>query len=418
MARLCISIPVHEQLIVVFDQIDNLRAFLPADTIIVLHVSQSFCDAQVVANMMPEGVYVNPTQLQTEWGDVMPQHHSNFRFIREIETFDYFVIHASNDMFVLPGAAEYIATADMGVQQHHLQPPVEHEPLRRMATDIGAGGIFHSQTEGTWYRSDLFAEMVEIIDKYWPANSDMKAPEEYFYPTIASTLDASMTLPYIHVETHFEYASHLVSPGLINAIRHRRFYQNIQNNVAYYAALKGEDLTASHEVDYQNVFAVKRIPREYWHAFRVQVRAITREQQPKRLRFPVRGTEPAAFQILTFSGEAIADETLLRGYRNVFSADDDVLLLVWVQESLAGDELPKLLEASTKAGLDDVDAPRVEAVVLPDTEESLAQVAWIADAVYSADLPLLTSDMLWARPQYASALFDYWKASTSAGVPS
>lgn len=416
-------------MMVVFDQIDNLRAFLPADTVIVLHVSQTFCDAQVVANMVPDGVYVNPTQLQTEWGDVMPQHHSNFRFIREIETFDYFVIHASNDMFLLPGAADYIATADMGVQQHRFGPPNRPNSVERLAQAINAEEIFHSQTEGTWYRTDLFAEMIDVIEKYKPFPSDVVAPEEYYYATMASTLEASIALPYVHVETHFEYVSHVVGPALINAIHQRNFYDNLKEKVEYYVQLnKSKDIRpVSDEVNFANVFAVKRIPRDYWHPFRVQTRAITRMHKPKRLRFPVRGTEPAAMHILTFAGEAIQDETLLRGYRDVFSVEDDVLLLIWVKETEANIDLPKLVDASSRAGLDEGDAPRVEAVVLPDTEESLAQIAWIADVLYLSNMPFPLSDMLFARPGYANALRDYyvtatqgrpWNSSTSAGVPS
>ena len=175
------SIPVHEKVDVVIDQVRNFLHYVPG-SLIVLHVARQWLEKEpgVSVRLRDEpGVLVNSESLWTGYGDgsVLSAHVSNFRFaMKQGIQFDYFCLHASNDMFVRHGLADYVSLHDVGsfrfpvdgamaVWAHRLS--AESDPvLRRLRRRLGdSGPVLSSQVEGSFYRTEVFARFSEALDE-------------------------------------------------------------------------------------------------------------------------------------------------------------------------------------------------------------------------------------------------------------
>lgn len=173
------SIPVHEKAEVVIDQVRNFRHYVPG-SLVVLHIARQWLvrDSTILGRLQGEtGVVVNTGSLWTGYGDgsVLDAHVSNFRFaLEQGMKFDYFCLHASNDMFVRHGLPGYLARHDVG----SFRFPIDGEMaawthgasagsdtvlrrLRRRAHDTGP--VLSSQVEGSFYRTEIFARFSEAL---------------------------------------------------------------------------------------------------------------------------------------------------------------------------------------------------------------------------------------------------------------
>ena len=108
--KIAISIPVHEKKDVVLDQIMNIKFYIE-NPVIVLHISKDFYenehgDFHELKEI--KNVYINPENLETGWGNILLTHVSNYYYIKGMVEFDYFILHASNDMYLKTGIEDYI----------------------------------------------------------------------------------------------------------------------------------------------------------------------------------------------------------------------------------------------------------------------------------------------------------------------
>lgn len=198
--KLVISIPVHEKPDVIRNQIENFQKYID-DMCIVLHVSSGFFeryDIKPLENL--EGVYINPSHLDTKWADIIHTHLSNFHFISDVLDFDYFVLHASNDMYIRKGFTEYVQNYDAGFnirkvikKYSHWWPgdmALEDRQLRAMMEDCGQTMIIASQVESSFYKKEIMQKVAEIIEKNYVlgAKEGVYSREEIYFSTIASNL--------------------------------------------------------------------------------------------------------------------------------------------------------------------------------------------------------------------------------------
>lgn len=195
-----ISIPVHEKPDVIRNQIENFQKYI-TDMCIVLHISNGFFEHYRIADIGLLGdVYINPTHLDTKWADIIHTHLSNFHYISEQLDFDYFVLHASNDMYIRKGFTEYIKKYDAGfnirkvIKKHsHWWPgdmAMEDKQLQEMMDDCGQTMIIASQVESSFYKREIMEKIVDMIEKHYDVeHKDGQYPrEEIYFPTIASNL--------------------------------------------------------------------------------------------------------------------------------------------------------------------------------------------------------------------------------------
>lgn len=198
--KLVISIPVHEKPDVIQNQILNFHKYIP-DSIIVLHVSKGFFDKHSLDEIgYQRNVYINPTHLDTKWSNIIQTHISNYEFIRNQLDFDYFILHASNDMYIRSGFEQYIQNYEAGFnirkvikQDSHWWPgnaAFQDIQLKKIMQACGQTMIIASQVESSFYRKDVMEKIYHILKLFQcDFARDLVYPrEEIYFPTIASSL--------------------------------------------------------------------------------------------------------------------------------------------------------------------------------------------------------------------------------------
>ena len=198
--KLVISIPVHERPDVIQNQILNFQKYIP-NSIIVLHVSKGFFEKYSIDEIVRhKDVYINPIHLDTKWSNIVQTHISNYEFIRDQIDFDYFILHASNDMYIRSGFEQYIQKYVAGFnirkvikQNSHWWPgnaAFQDIQLKKMMQACGQTMIIASQVESSFYRKDVMEQIYHILKLF--QNDSVKElvypREEIYFPTIASSV--------------------------------------------------------------------------------------------------------------------------------------------------------------------------------------------------------------------------------------
>ena len=196
---LVVSIPVHEKPDVIKNQISNFQKYIPG-VVIVLHVSKGFLAKHRLDEIGEHSnVYINPEHLDTQWADIIQTHISNYRYIRENLEFDYFVLHASNDMYIRYGFEKYVQQYEAGfnirkvVQKNsHWWPgnfALKDKKLKSIMDICGQNMIIASQVESSFYSKALMERIYTIIEPFCSERSaDLIYPrEEIYFSTVASS---------------------------------------------------------------------------------------------------------------------------------------------------------------------------------------------------------------------------------------
>lgn len=289
---LAISLLVHERPEVIRDQIDNICLFVP-DSVIVLHInSQFFGDVTDVYRLAEtnERVLINDQRTKIAWSDLIQAHNSNFHFLKKKipDNYSHFCIHASNDMFLLPGTENYVRQHDCGVSKIETYDNMPWTPqhrsvhdtqLKEILNDINQTEIYGSQPEGTFYSRDLFAEIVKIIERRFDRskikpyftkndndhNNTIYAREEIYYPTIAHKLCGKVASPYLYSEVMFCQS---LSTQIIDNVLNRTLPPE-------YLTESRLSKTTIPLYDSEHLYAVKRVPRDIQSPVRKYVRELT-----------------------------------------------------------------------------------------------------------------------------------------------
>lgn len=282
--KLVVSILAHEKPEVVLDQLANLRHFLP-DATVVLHLHRQFAwmekkslfgypESAFVDFAKQPNVLVNPKSVTTLWANLHHAHHANFHYAcRELD-FDYFLLHSSSDMFAREGVEQYVSQHDCGVSILAPQPEfgyalrAEGDPVyQAIARDAGAKELWISQVEGTFYRRELFADLVARIErhhKFDPSKSYVH--EEIYYPTIISAMNVKRGYPYLLREDRAELPS--LDEKLVELIRAVGLPDHFKERWrlgrrAVYQVWEGK-----------HIYAMRPVPRVYNHPLRQCLRDV------------------------------------------------------------------------------------------------------------------------------------------------
>lgn len=175
-----ISIPVHEKVEVVMDQIANIRKFAP-DSQIVIHPAKQFVKSSNILDAVKdlEAVWVNSNPLYTGFGMVLKCHISNFQFAKKVKIpFTHFCLHSSNDLFVRSGVESYIRKYDFGFFHDDLPDGLDlfshwksdfekdHVYQRIMRSICSPPTQCASQVEGTFYPREAFENFARCYMRY------------------------------------------------------------------------------------------------------------------------------------------------------------------------------------------------------------------------------------------------------------
>ncbi|MBQ9419739.1 MAG: hypothetical protein IJU31_05105 [Synergistaceae bacterium] len=210
MSKIIFSIPVHEKPEVVFDQVCNIQHFNPGCGI-VLHISPVFSwDKSKITRSEFESrlrefpdVFVNPEQVRTGWFDIIQAHVSNYKCVRGKVGFDYFVLCASNELYIKTGAEEFVEGYEAGFSfkpvdfKHNIgyvERASRDEPLLNIIKHITNYAnkneilrcIYHCQVEGDFFSVKVFDEIFALMEKYFDHNAIkyLYQREEIYFGTI------------------------------------------------------------------------------------------------------------------------------------------------------------------------------------------------------------------------------------------
>lgn len=197
MTRVAISIPVHEQHLVVENQLQNIRQFVP-NSVVVLHVSgdspSSFLQGiRAIAKKMDGFVFVNPTNFKTHAANEAGQvtglstvHANNFSYLESVIDFDTFAIDTSNDMFVRHGIGEVFKKYSCGFHVSMSDPTTY--PYKWVVDHISkyvtVKTMEKGSQEGSFYPKHVFKEVSAVIQKM----GGMIKAEEMYLPSLAFNL--------------------------------------------------------------------------------------------------------------------------------------------------------------------------------------------------------------------------------------
>lgn len=207
MYNLMFSIPIHEKLECVIDQILNIRSLNP-NSAIVLHISENFnyhnslISREKFERITEElgGVIINPISVRTGSYDIIQAHVENFNYVKDKVDFKFYCMCASNELFIKKGLYEHIKDYDCGFDLHNdtdlndtwqagIQAHKDNE-LNEILHEIHGRKIMGSQIEGSFYCKSLFSQISDLITRHydWRKMRVAYAREEVYFSTIAYSL--------------------------------------------------------------------------------------------------------------------------------------------------------------------------------------------------------------------------------------
>lgn len=202
------SIPIHEKLEVVIDQIVNFFYFNP-NSAIVYHISQGFnysgsglTKERFLSIIKQIGnVYINPMSVRTGRDDIIQAHLSNFKFANDNLDFGYFCLCASNELFLKNGLSKYIEPFDCGLEFLNVLSSENREwvaglkaqkdpDLKNYLMKNGGVGIWGSHVEGSFYKKELFVDIVNEIESFYDYQLMPFAypRDEIYFSTVVSAM--------------------------------------------------------------------------------------------------------------------------------------------------------------------------------------------------------------------------------------
>lgn len=252
MYNILFSIPVHERLDVIIDQILNIKYYNP-NSAIVLHISKKFNFSmssidyaqfiEIVKNI--GDVYINPNRMDTNKNTIMQTHISNYAYIKDIINFEYICLIASNQLFIKEGFYEYANNFDCGLDLYYHNRNTKMNTAKSAYLDNqllkylyknDTKLVVSSQVEGTFYRTKIFYKIYnEIINNFVLDSLDIGYPmEEIYFPTVISILNHKENIKvakkgYItYIPWKRKYTLRITIKSIENIIRHDNHYYSVK----------------------------------------------------------------------------------------------------------------------------------------------------------------------------------------------
>lgn len=261
--RILFSIPVHERLDVIVDQIININYFNP-NCAIVLHFSQAYkrngdtsleySKFEKIVHKMGN-IYINPKRMRTSWGNILHCHIFNFMYAKSIITFEYFVPMASNELFIKSGMYEYISKYDFGgdffdVKKrvepwNNKEPAMQDKQLQSMIESLGGTTIWGGQIEGSFFGYDIMDEVTKVLLKFYDYEND----------------DGG----YVKEEIY-------IASVVCNINRQRRWLHKNLTYIDWEHELRINIVKIKKSIKMNGVYAIKRIERKMYDSNRCFVR--------------------------------------------------------------------------------------------------------------------------------------------------
>lgn len=265
--KVVVSIPVHEEPLVVADHLKNIKKFVP-DSFVVLHASaDSPSPFKNILNDMSKNefdgfMYVNDISYHThapnEAGSVYglsTVHSSNFQFANKvISDFDVFALETSNDMFVRKGVERLWNNFKCGCGARK--------------NDLSA------------YRNVREKEVIDILNIVIPLKTiEIHAQEGTFYPKEVFSEISNIILNKLGgFIAHEELVLHTLAFNLFPELYDSNCGEGYMFHNATHYATTNEDILKVKSGILNNKYAVKRVPRRINDPCRIFVNKVNENE--------------------------------------------------------------------------------------------------------------------------------------------
>ncbi len=203
MLDIIFSIPIHQRLEVVLDQICNIQHFNP-NCGIVFHLSRGF-DYKTSLISKEEffkqanrlgNVFINPESVRTGFCDIIQAHMSNFDYVSKVCDFKYFAICASNESFIRQGLVDYVNQFDCGYTVSSLTKASDWKfgdklfrdnDLLDFMSSMGYRRLDVTTPEGQFFKKNLMSDIVNAIRSFYDYKQMKESypREEVYFSTMA-----------------------------------------------------------------------------------------------------------------------------------------------------------------------------------------------------------------------------------------
>ena len=264
--NLLFSIPVHEKQDIINNTLENIFHFNPNSKII-LHINKTFQDFDPSLSQY-NNLFINKTNIDyTKGGDLLAYHISNFDYcIKNNISFEYFILSASNELYIKRGSNIYIEKVKNGLQivkqnedftvdWHNFKKNIENnESIQKLFELIQNNKLVGGQAEGQFYQKHVFQKIydlyIQITLGYEPLNFEAEE-------IIPQTIFHSLNLEYNDPITLQNYTNNIdFTVPYIKELTNTNI--QIQSNT-----LKNQ-LTSPHLNKYsENIYSIKRVDRNF-----------------------------------------------------------------------------------------------------------------------------------------------------------
>jgi len=187
--KILFSIPIHENMDVVINIVDNIKKFVK-DPIIIFHANPIFKDFDASRFDIYSNVYVNSNRFEfTKYHSLLPILMTNYYETSHLE-YDYHCFFYSNEMFIKPGIEDYIAGKQCVFE--NVFSPTASDRHREMFAACDIPDYFQGQPfinnhiEGTLYSKQLIDKIFAFVSQHLMALLTSKTSiEETVIPTLA-----------------------------------------------------------------------------------------------------------------------------------------------------------------------------------------------------------------------------------------
>lgn len=265
------SLLVHESMLCVYDQILNWSKYVH-NSAVIIHVSAvADFDLEELREFLSDvsgiGIYLNPTRLETNSLSLLQAHMSNWNELRQSGiNCEYIIMESSNSMFCRSGVLQHIFRFDCGYRQawtvddfanfgwHNHPMGEDHNFIRYM----NGQPLRSHQPEGSWFRYSMFLPVIEELNQYCKDNGHIRTynTEEVYPHMIWKRRYPSASISDTYLWMKQEQATDNFFDGLFEPITIPEIKSVTEGKCEWG----------------KNVYAVKRIPREYNHPSRVFIR--------------------------------------------------------------------------------------------------------------------------------------------------
>lgn len=187
--KILFNIPVHENMDVVVNTVDNIQRFVQ-DPCIVFHVNPVFTSFDPTRLAKYTNVVVNPDQFEfVKYHSILHILMANYYYTSNIE-YDYHCFFYSNEMFIRPGIEDYVRGKQCVIENiFGTEPSPRHKEMWaacKIKDFFQNVPYINNHVEGTMYSRELMEKIFNFIEtNLFSLLTSKTSIEETVIPTLA-----------------------------------------------------------------------------------------------------------------------------------------------------------------------------------------------------------------------------------------